>query len=70
MKEKQLERALDTRSIRRLPTALTAPSPRPRAMPTQEIAVWTAGSALVAMFRTLGTYMGAEVRDSRVPRKT
>ncbi len=70
MKEKQLERTLDTRGIRRLPTALTAPPPRPRAMPTQEIAVWTARKALVAMFRTLGEYMGLAVRDSRVPRRT
>ncbi len=70
MKEKQLKRALDTSSIRRLPTALTAPPPRPREMPVQEIVVWTPGKALVAMFRTFGELWGVAVRDSRVPRRT
>lgn len=70
IKEKLLEHGLNTRGIRRLPTALTAPPPRPKAMPTQEIAIWTARKALVAMFRTLGASLGVAVRDTRVPRRT
>lgn len=64
-KERHLKRAPDT--IRRLPTALTAPPPRPRAMPTQEILLWTPRRALEALMRPL---LETPAREARISRRS
>jgi hypothetical protein len=65
--ERHLKRAPDT--IRRLPTALTAPPPRPRAMPTQEILLWTPRRTADTLMRTLLENL-MPVREARVSRRS
>lgn|GEM_PF-1257050 len=64
-KENQLKQAPDTRTIRWLPTALTAPPARPRAMPVQEIVLWTPGRVMAALARSIAEVFGKPVRELR-----
>lgn len=63
-KEKKLKHAPETRIIRRLPTALTAPPTRPREMPVQEIAIWTPGRAVTKLVRSIAEVFGKPVRET------
>ena len=63
-----MKRAPDTRSIRRLPTAFTAPPPRPRDMPEARIVIWTPGRALAAFLRSIADAFVKPSRDVLVTR--
>lgn len=63
-KEIKLKHAPETRTIRRLPTALTAPPTRPREMPVQEIAIWTPGRAVTTLVRGIAEFFGKPVRET------
>ncbi|GAA0536071.1 hypothetical protein GCM10008941_14620 [Rhizomicrobium palustre] len=62
--ETKLKRAPDTRTIQRLPTALTAPPPRPRAMPKAEIVIWTPALAYSAVMRSIAELFAKPVRGA------
>jgi hypothetical protein len=62
-KETNVKHAPDAQSVR-LPTVLTAPMPRLRDMPVQEIVVWTPSRAIVALSRGVAEFFGRPVPEA------
>lgn len=67
-----MKRAPDIQTLRKLPTAVTAPPVRPRDMPVQDIAIWTPKRAAEAIALGLAQAFGTAARadTAAIPAET